>query len=677
MARRSKARTAGVAVLAAVTVLFGVVTAVPAGAAPIVVGDLSLGLVSQTTVGVGKANQSAGTLRILNSTPASTLTAGDQILLTLDDNGGTTCLPGDTLQLASVPTVTVTGTATMVASLGSSDAPLGLCALGSVEEQLRLNVTGSGTLTSIEISGVVYNVGAGTSTGVASVAGTLNGGAFGVSVGNAFVTTALLAGNNPPTGAAEAAGGSYVISPLVITEQTASGADNDLCIYFEDGIESTPAPAPTVAVTGGSDTATLTTDATNDFIFVDVTPSGPATSSTFTISGLRMETEVRRVQVAALYADNNNICNDGDGDRLSSADTTVGFVGDVNRFGGADRFATAQILFENEFVCPNDVIIARADQFPDALAASYLAGDLGTGILLTNTNSVPAATLNALRNEGVNNVFLMGGTAAISAAVATQLDGTTAYTCGGGPEVPAATLTVQRLAGVDRFETAQLAAELPGLAGAGTLDITPDDGIANSARTVVLASGLNFPDALAAGPLAYAGDCCDDPVPLLLTRGTDVPASTMAALTNLGIVNVVVVGGTAAVSDAAVAQLTGAGYHVRRIAGTSRQATAATLALAMISDWGYSDSSTGLARGDNFPDSLTGSGWAGHNRQVILLTSSATSLSGETATFLALWENVLQDEVDVFDVFGGTAAVSAAVVQAALDAASLQHLPPV
>jgi putative cell wall-binding protein len=150
----------------------------------------------------------------------------------------------------------------------------------------------------------------------------------------------------------------------------------------------------------------------------------------------------------------------------------------------------------------------------------------------------------------------------------------------------------------------------------------------------------------------------------------------MAALNNLGIVNVVVVGGTAVVSDAAVAQLTGAGYHVGRVAGTTRQATAALLALAMVSDWGYGDASTSLARGDNFPDSLTGSAWAGHNRQVILLTSSATALSGETATFLALWENVLQDEVDVFDVFGGTAAVSAAVVQAALDAASLQQLPP-
>jgi putative cell wall-binding protein len=420
----------------------------------------------------------------------------------------------------------------------------------------------------------------------------------------------------------------------------------------------------------------LTTDTTGDFIFVDVTPSGPASTSTLTISGLRMETDNGSgVQTATVYADDNNTCNDGDGVQLSDGDTTTGYVGQVDRYAGADRFTTAQIIFEDEFPCLNDVIIARADQFPDALAASYLAGQMSTGILLTNTGSVPAATLNALRNEGVNNVFLMGGTAAISEAVATQLDGTTAYTCGGGPEVPAATLSVQRIGGVDRFETAQNASEFAGLGAAGDLDITPTDGIANAATTAIVASGLNFPDALAAGPLAYAGDCCGGvSLPLLLTQTASVPAPTLAALTNLGVVNVVVVGGTAAVSDAAVAQLTAAGYNVRRIAGTSRQATAVALATAMITEWGYDNDDVSLAAGDRFPDALTGGAWAGSNGQAVLLTGSPTSLSTETSAFLSDWERVVEgvDELDDFDVFGGTAAVSAAVTQAALNAASLQ-----
>jgi hypothetical protein len=148
----------------------------------------------------------------------------------------------------------------------------------------------------------------------------------------------------------------------------------------------------------------------------------------------------------------------------------------------------------------------------------------------------------------------------------------------------------------------------------------------------------------------------------------------LAALTNLGVVNVVVVGGTAAVSDAAVAQLTAAGYNVRRIAGTSRQATAAALATAMLTEWGYDDDDVSLAAGDSFPDALTGGAWAGSNGQAVLLTGSPTSLSAVTSAFLSDWERVVEgsDELDDFDVFGGTAAVSAAVVQAALNAASLQ-----
>jgi putative cell wall-binding protein len=662
----SRARKAGVAALVAVTSVAGLAFPTTAGAAPATAGDLTLLAVSTPTIGIGKTAQAAGALH-LDVTPGDTVTAGDQILIFVNDTDGSACAGGDTLAFTSLPTVALTGTATVVSSLDTSGAGCGT-------DTLRLNVTGSGSLTA-DITGIAYSVGATATTGQINVDGTLNGGGI-IDGGadNAFASTAIFTGNNPPTGADELDFGSYVISPLVIAEQAASAADGDLCIYFNDTIEDTPAPAPTVVVTGGTDTATLTTDTTSDFIFVDVTPSGPASTSTFTISGLRMETDNGfGVQRATVYADDNDTCNDGDGVQLSDGDTTIGYVGTVTRYGGADRFSTAQIIFESEFACSPDVIIARADQFPDALAASYLAGQMDTGILLTNTDSVPAATLNALRNEGVLNVFLMGGTGAISAGVATTLDATPAYNCG-GTAIPDTTLNVQRIAGADRFETAQNAAEFPGLGAAGTLDITPTDGIANPAKTAIVASGLNFPDALAAGPLAYAGDCCSDSLPMLLTQPGSVPPATLAALTNLSVVNVVVVGGTAAVSDAAVAQLTAAGYHVRRIAGASRQATAAALATAMLTEWDYDDDDASFARGDGFADSLTGATAAGTDGQVVLLTSSPTGLSAETSAFVSDWERVVEgfDELDDFEIYGGTAAVSAAVTQAMLNAASLQ-----
>jgi lactocepin len=395
----------------------------------------------------------------------------------------------------------------------------------------------------------------------------------------------------------------------------------------------------------------------------------------FTISNLPIETDVTGLVLTDLRPDNGDNTCDGDEPTSIDTDKTVGYVGTITRYGGADRFTTAQIAFEENFSCRNTVVIARADQFPDALAASYLAGQEGTGILLTNTDSVPAATLNALRNKGVNTVFLMGGTAAISDAVATQLDGTTVYDCGGGPAVPAETLTVQRVAGTDRFETAQVAAEFAGLGSAGTLDINNDGDCDDDLTTAVVASGLNFPDALAAGPLAYVGsphaNCGNGALPLLLSRTADVPSATLAALTNLGIQNVVVIGGTAAVSDAAVAQLTAAGHTVRRVAGANRFATAATLATAMELEWDYDTAEVAIARGDSFADALTGGPVAGDDHEPIVLSSS-TSLSPETAAVLSIWSALSGSVLDFIEIFGGTSAVSPAVVQGALDAASQQ-----
>ena len=661
----NRIRKAGVATLVALTAVTGFGFAPSAGAAPADNTDLKLTASSTPTIGVGKANQAVGN-ETLTVTPGDTLTAGDQIVFTVEDSDGTSCAAGDTLAFSSLPTISVAGTATVVTTLESRG---GNAACGT--NQLRINVTGSGTAT-ITGTNIAYTVGTGVSVGEIGGSATLNGNPINIDdAANAFITTALATANSPATGAAWQSGGSYAISPIVISEQVASAANNSLCVVFDDDIESTPAPAPTVAVSGGTDTATLTVDTapTNaDTVKVNVTSSTPASTSTFTISGIRLETDDTGVQSFTLF---DGTCT---GAPLSSL-TNAGAVTDVDRTAGADRFATAQKLFEDNFGCEDWAIIARADQYPDALAASYLAGQEGTGILLTNTDSIPASTLNTLRNEGVNNVYLLGGTSAISDAVATQLDNTTAYDCGGDPESPAATLTVERIGGQDRFQTAQLVAEYPGLNSSGFADINNDGDDSDAAKTAIVASGLNFPDALAAGALASEGDntvCCG-PLPLLLSGTTSVPSSTMGALANLGIVNVIVVGGTDAVSNAAVAQLTTAGYNVRRIAGATRQATAAALATVMFKEFGYDSSQFFLARGDNFADALTGGPVAGYEwNDVILLTGSPTSLSADTTSFLRSWNTNFGQDFTYFQVLGGTAAVSQGVIQEVLNAASQQ-----
>jgi putative cell wall-binding protein len=633
-------------------------------------------------IGQGKTGQAAAPLRLALAA-GTTLTAGDQLLLTVDDTAvpEDDCLAGDTVVFSALPTVTVTGTATLVASLETSGGTCG-------NDTLRLNVTGSGTAL-IDITGITYTTGAGADVGPTEITAKLGIVAInGSGATNAFVTSVLPTANVPAKGAAQLTGGSFVISPITLAEQSAGAADGDLCIDFTSDVLAEPVTQPTVAVTGGSDTATVLAEIAGDTIFLDVTPSGPATASTFTISGIVLKTDDAGPQMVQVFADDaDDECVLDHGGALSLAMVAGGVVG-ADRFGGADRFATAEILFERQIEalfkdsCVENVVLARGDQFPDALAASYLAGHARTGILLTNTNSIPASTLNGLRNEGVRNVYLMGGTAAISTAVETQLDNTQAYDCAGNPVPPTppapgpVTLTVQRIGGVDRFETAKMVAEFPGLDQDGFLDITPTDGVATEAPTAIIASGLNFPDALAAGPLAYRGDadesCCPpgDPVPLLLTSTASVPQATLDALVNLGTVNVIVMGGASAVSDAAVAQLTAAGYHVRRIAGANRQATAAALSTAMIDEWGFNDESAALARGDNFADVLPGGPFAGAAAETILLTASPNSLSADTTAFLSGWFATNGATLLTIDVLGGTSAITPAVVQAAIDAAT-------
>jgi putative cell wall-binding protein len=102
---------------------------------------------------------------------------------------------------------------------------------------------------------------------------------------------------------------------------------------------------------------------------------------------------------------------------------------------------------------------------------------------------------------------------------------------------------VERWAGADRYATA-----------AAISSNTYPQG----ATTAYLASGADYPDALAGAPVAAKAGA-----PLLLTQRDCVPASTLAELTRLGATNIVVLGGTSAVSDAA-ANLPSAGRRLRR-----------------------------------------------------------------------------------------------------------------
>jgi hypothetical protein len=109
----------------------------------------------------------------------------------------------------------------------------------------------------------------------------------------------------------------------------------------------------------------------------------------------------------------------------------------------------------------------------------------------------------------------------------------------------------------------------PDRAGAGASGPTTE--------VVYIATGENFPDALGAAATAALGLG-----PVLLVQQNSVPAPTLTELNRLQPPKIVIVGGTAVISNGVEATLEALGWGptVTRIAGANRYDTAAQLSLA-------------------------------------------------------------------------------------------------
>jgi putative cell wall-binding protein len=313
----------------------------------------------------------------------------------------------------------------------------------------------------------------------------------------------------------------------------------------------------------------------------------------------------------------------------------------VERIEGANRFATAARTAVRAFPeGAGTVVIATGHAFPDALAASYLAGYEDAAVLLTDTNLIPQSTNDALRVLAPTKIVLVGGERAISAAVEQNLRDR----FGAG--------NVHRISGPDRFFTAAaIAAD-----GGDRVGSLPDQTGAfdRSLRTAIVALGTDFPDALAAGPLAYANRH-----PILLTHRDQLPEITRIVLEDgsLDIEQVLVVGGTKAVSAAVMTEIARLDNIevVHRVAGADRTATAAAIGALTRDALGWEGAAATLAVGTNFPDALSLAPLAAREEASLVLAAAPTSLRG--ASFAALQEICLP--IDRLIVSGGTAAVSA------------------
>ncbi|MEE8603652.1 S8 family serine peptidase [Euzebya tangerina] len=229
--------------------------------------------------------------------------------------------------------------------------------------------------------------------------------------------------------------------------------------------------------------------------------------------------------------------------------------------GGDTTAPVTQAVAISQAVIPAgaapQAVLARVDDFADALAGSGLGFGLGPLLYTSSTGSLDPATAAELRrvldfSGAPPTVYVMGGVSAIPAGV----DG----------ELEALGARVVRLAGTGREQTAALAS--------AEIERLTQTSARITRNYAFVAYGRGFADAVAAGQMsAYYG------IPVLLTN-TQAPLhpETVTELARLQPDRVIVLGGTAVVSDAIVQEIAQRGYAVERAAGGSRVDTAIQIA---------------------------------------------------------------------------------------------------
>lgn len=285
----------------------------------------------------------------------------------------------------------------------------------------------------------------------------------------------------------------------------------------------------------------------------------------------------------------------------------------VERLYGPNRFATANAIAAKGWEKADTVVLARSDDFADSLVGVPLAAKLDAPILLTQSNLLTPATKAEIERLEAKDVIILGGTGAISQAVAEELEGMG--------------LDVTRIGGKNRFETAALIAEE--VVGEGEID----------AAFVVY--GMNFPDGLAAAPMAARMG-----VPILLANTNVLPLETAGFLTDHNVSETIVVGGEGVISKAVFDLLPGA----TRIAGSNRFATAVEVAKLEDSDMIF------IASGASYADALTLAALAAKFNGNLLLVSQ-NSIHASVDGYLS------EIPVQHIIIAGGTGVVSEAVAQ--------------
>jgi hypothetical protein len=306
----------------------------------------------------------------------------------------------------------------------------------------------------------------------------------------------------------------------------------------------------------------------------------------------------------------------------------------VTRLSGDNRFGTGVAVSQSHWAdasgdasgrpAAHVVVLARGDQFADALAGVPLAAKATGPLLLTDSTSLTPESLTEIKRVlGTNGgrIDVLGGDKAISPGIVNQLT-RLGY-------------SVTRFAGADRDHTA--------------LDIA-QRGLGNP-QHVVLATGLDYADALAAGPFATGPAATPaGPAAVILTDGKTLAPDVRAFITNRIAQSSQNVPGAWAIGGQAVTATTGLPGYVKPLSGATRYDTDIKVVQAAMAAGGVHQ--IGVATGAGFADALTGGALTAATGGELVLVPS--TLPQQTAALLS----ALRPQLTSLDLFGGTAVIS-------------------
>ncbi|MDY2940767.1 MAG: ZmpA/ZmpB/ZmpC family metallo-endopeptidase [Varibaculum sp.] len=271
----------------------------------------------------------------------------------------------------------------------------------------------------------------------------------------------------------------------------------------------------------------------------------------------------------------------------------------IYRIAGQDRVGTSLVGFDRA-LNKGTVVLATGANYPDGLTGGALAGAVKGPVVLTmSKGALEPAIMSKLKKAGTKKVYIVGGSGVISGRVEGQLR--------------KVGIVPKRLAGNDRYLTAKaVVAETKRVLGEGNVNVA------------FQATGVNFPDALAAGAAAARmGGVVD-----LVKPGSAALKDRDAKVTYCA-------GGPAC------AKRTGG---VKPIVGSDRYHTARLIAAQT-----PATSNAMLAVGSNFPDALSSGGLAASLNADLYLTDgrSARVPKGTTTTWLIGGKGVIPDSVKI------------------------------